>query len=118
MSEEYNKIDSLIENNTAALDDIKQSLEIEQSNKEAQTKLILKTLEELIKNNIEVLNDVKVLLQSNKKPAFDQIENQSKEYIINFMLEHMNIPFIRDDIEKEIYNAILDIIFKVIEKVV
>jgi hypothetical protein len=74
-------------------------------------------LQQLIAANTAVLEEVKKLLANVQKPGLEQIEEKAKEDIINFMLEHMNIKFINDDTERNIYEAILNVIFAVINKI-
>ncbi len=71
-------------------------------------------LEQIIADNTAVLAEVKKLLESSNRPNINDIEESAKNHIIDFMMEHMNIPFIEDDTEKKIYDAILNIVFKVV----
>ena len=71
----------------------------------------------LLQANNELLIEIKNLLLKNR-PQSEDIEESAKEHIIDFMLEHMNIPFIGDTLERNIYNALLEIVFKVIDKVI
>ena len=71
----------------------------------------------LLQANNELLIEIKNLLSKNR-PQSEDIEESAKEHIIDFMLEHMNIPFVDNTIERSVYNALLDIVFKVIDKVI
>ena len=75
-------------------------------------------LEQLIKDNISILTEVKQILETNKKVGIEEIEAEAKDHIIKFMLEHMNIPFIDDEMEKMMYNTLLNLIFTVINKLI
>lgn len=71
----------------------------------------------LLQANNELLIEIKNLLLKDR-PQPEDIEESAKQHIVDFMLEHMNIPFVEDSLERNIYNALLDIIFKVIDKVI
>lgn len=75
-------------------------------------------LEKVVAENTAVLAEVKKLLETIKKPSMADVEESSRDYIVDLMLTHMNIPFIEDDVEKKIYDAILDIVFKVVSSYV
>ena len=75
-------------------------------------------LKKVIEANNTLLLEIKELLEKNNKPGIDQIEENAKDQIIDFMLTHLNMPFINDEVEKGIYDAILSIIFKVVNNVI
>ena len=58
------------------------------------------------------LDKIIALLESPKKTKTEEI----KEEIINFMLKNYNITWLNDEIEKDIYEALMDDIAVIIDK--
>lgn len=58
------------------------------------------------------LDKIIALLESPKKTKTEEI----KEEIINFMLKNYNITWLNDEIEKDIYEALMDGIAAIIDK--
>ena len=66
---------------------------------------------ERISNSITALNP-------DTANSLEGVEEKVKEDVINYMMAHFNIKWLDDTIEKDAYEAILSIVFSLINKIV
>lgn len=106
-----NDVDKLI-NVNAALNDLIDDLEtnIVQLPQGMDAKL-----DEIFKLLNEIKDSLSIITENTKKE--ETLEDDAKNTVRNFMLEHCNIRWLDDDIEGDIYDFLIENLFAIIKKV-